>query len=75
MKTTPIFIATAALLLSTSAFAASNDFTKADTNGDGRVTPEELVVAIPEMTDAKFKAADANGDGVLSQEEYEVAMK
>ena len=75
MKKTPIFIAATALLISTSAFAATDDFAKVDANGDGRITLEELVVAMPDATEDKFKAADANGDGSLSKEEFDVAMK
>jgi len=53
----------------------SDDFTKVDSDGDGRVTFEELIAAMPGVTEDKFKAADTNGDGALSSEEYAAAMK
>ncbi len=74
MKKTPILFV-AALFVSTAAYAGSDNFDKADANGDGRVTFEELVAAMPGVTEDKFKAADTNGDGALSSEEYAAAMK
>ncbi len=74
MIKTPILFAATALLISTAAIAAKGDFAKVDTDGDGRVTLEELVVAVPEATEDNFKVADANGDGTLSPEEYSAAM-
>jgi len=75
MKKTPILFAAAVLLVSTTAYAASDAFSKVDTDGDGRVTPEELVAVAPDITADKFKVADANGDGTLSPEEYAAAMQ
>jgi len=74
MKKIPILFA-ATLFVSTAVYAGSDDFAKVDTDGDGRVTPEELVAAVPEVTADTFKAADANGDGALSPEEYAAAMQ
>jgi len=74
MTKTPILFA-AALFVSTAAFAGSDNFTKVDSDGDGRVTFEELVAAMPGVTADKFKAADTNGDDALSSEEYAAAMQ
>ena len=40
---------------------------KADANGDGRVSFEELVAKKPGFPEETFTRADANGDGVLSE--------
>lgn len=39
---------------------------QADTNADGSVTFDELVVVAPNMTKERFAQLDRNGDGVLS---------
>lgn len=74
MKKIPYILAATALLVSSTAFAAGAGFAKVDANGDGRVTFEEISVAMPEVSEEIFKAADINKDGALSQEEYSEAM-
>lgn len=44
-----------------------------DGDGDGMVSYTELLVAMPEMTEAEFQALDADGDGLLSPEELAAA--
>lgn len=44
-----------------------------DTDGDGMVSYTEMVVAMPELTEAEFLALDANGDALLSVDELAAA--
>ncbi|MBF9060706.1 hypothetical protein HKCCSP123_16110 [Rhodobacterales bacterium HKCCSP123] len=44
-----------------------------DTDGDGMVSYTELLMALPEITEAEFRALDADADGLLSPEELTVA--
>ena len=64
----------ATLLLSTSAFAATGDFSKIDANADGKITLEEGMKLHPDWTDSAFKALDTNADGALNELEYETAV-
>ncbi len=48
-------------------------FTKADKNGDGKLSREEAA-ALPSVA-ANFEKVDANADGSLSAEEFSKAMK
>jgi Ca2+-binding EF-hand superfamily protein len=65
------FLALAGLVaFSSSAFAAEEKKGKADTDGDGAISKEELA-AVPEKMQAKLKEHDKDGDGALSKEEYE----
>ena len=55
-------------------------FKKADTDGDGQITKDELAAALPQdgngpSVDDIFTDADTNGDGVISQSELEASMK
>ena len=43
--------------------------TKLDTDGDGKVSFEEMKAAFPGVTEEKFKARDKNGDGFLTNDE------
>jgi hypothetical protein len=61
----------AALLLSTAAFAATADFAKIDANADGKITLEEGMKLHPDWTADAFMILDKDGDGMLSQTEYE----
>jgi hypothetical protein len=49
--------------------------TDADTNGDGVLTLDEALVAIPEITASTFIELDLNGDGALDAEEIEAARE
>ncbi|MBI5091541.1 MAG: EF-hand domain-containing protein [Candidatus Hydrogenedentes bacterium] len=42
---------------------------KADKNGDGKVTYEELKAVIPQLTTERYKEMDHTGDGVLTKED------
>jgi hypothetical protein len=64
----------AALLLSSAAFAATGDFSKIDTNGDGKITLQEGMILHPDWTESSFKALDTNADGALNELEYETAV-
>jgi EF hand len=60
-----------AALVSVSSVAFAKDKAAAaspDTNGDGKVSKEEIA-AQPADVQTKLKAADANGDGELNAEE------
>ncbi|MEM7444036.1 MAG: EF-hand domain-containing protein [Pseudomonadota bacterium] len=73
MKKTPIAMALAALVASSAAIAAEGDFVAADTNVDGVLSLDEVLVMHPDATEETFISADVNGDGVLSEEEYNAA--
>jgi opacity protein-like surface antigen len=86
MKNLPLVAAaTAALTLATAVFAADNAkpnraFSKADTNGDGKVSEAEYVAAVKDKTEetkakTAFARRDANKDGALSADEFKVAGK
>jgi hypothetical protein len=73
MTHTRIVALAATLLLSTTAFAATGDFSKIDANADGKITLEEGMKLHPDWTAQSFKALDKDGDGALSQAEYNTA--
>ena len=58
-----------AALFAAPAFA----MTALDANGDGLVTFEEFLAAVPTVTEESFIAIDANGDGAIDAEEYAAA--
>lgn len=63
-------IATAALAaLGTAALAQDMD-----ADGDGLITYEELIVAMPDVTEETFTLADTNVDGGLDPDEYQAAI-
>lgn len=64
---------TAALLLSTAAFAAPGDFAKIDANADGKITLEEGMKLHPDWTADAFMILDKDGDGMLNQTEFDSA--
>jgi len=70
-------ILTTAAALSTiafvSAYAEGMNFETVDTDKSGAISMQELVTAMPTVTDAQFKAADLDGNGELSKEEFEKA--
>jgi PRC-barrel domain/EF hand len=75
MTKSPRMVALAAtLLLSTTAFAATGDFSKIDANADGKITLEEGMKLHPDWTESAFKSLDTNADGSLNQLEYETAV-
>jgi hypothetical protein len=49
-------------------------FKDLDTNKDGKITIEELVIVFVNITPEQFKALDKNGDGTLDEKEFK-AMK
>lgn len=60
----------AASLLSTSAFAQTAlTFADVDTDGDGRLSYEELVVVWPDLTQEDFANADVEGVGSVTPEQ------
>jgi len=58
-------------LTGTTAFA----LTEVDTNGDGMASYDELLAAVPELTEDAFTLIDANGDGMVDAEEYAAAQE
>lgn len=56
------------------AMAATGDFTKIDTNSDGKITLEESMKMHPDWTAEAFKKLDTNADGSLNELEYETAV-
>lgn len=65
----------AGFLFATPVLAASEDFEKADADGDGKLTMEEAAVSMPDLTQEQFESADVDGDGMLSLEEFEALEK
>lgn len=47
--------------------------TELDADGDGLVTMDEIVAALPEVTEETFTLMDMNGDGTLDDEELALA--
>ncbi|MEX0583998.1 MAG: EF-hand domain-containing protein [Sneathiella sp.] len=70
-------ISTAAItfLAAAPALAAAPEFQAIDTDGNGAVSFEELVIVMPDTTKDQFAAADIDQDGELSKEEYTAAVK
>jgi len=66
-KTSIILAATAALLASSIAFAATPSFKKADTNADGMVDASKYAAI---KSERKMADLDKNGDGNLDKKEY-----
>ncbi len=71
---------TKGLSITTAAFAVSLPLTALavtledmDTNGDGVVTMDEFMTAMPEVDPDLFSAIDVNSDGVLDAEEIDAA--
>lgn len=52
---------------------AAQAMKKADTNGDGKLTFEELAAVRPKLTKERFALMDRNGDGVLDKADREAA--
>jgi Ca2+-binding EF-hand superfamily protein len=59
-------------------------FKKLDTNGDGKLSPEEFkqfgqrsekAKSHPEMAEKMFKRLDTNGDGYISFEEFKAGLQ
>lgn len=62
-------IAAAGLVFGTAASAME----ALDTNGDGVVSYEEMLAAVPTVTEEAFITIDTNGDGTLDADEYAAA--
>lgn len=60
--TVPLFV------ISIATAAAAQD-ASIDTNGDGMYSYPELLVLMPEMTEADFTVLDGDGDGLLNADE------
>jgi hypothetical protein len=45
-----------------------------DSDGDGMVSYGEMLVAMPDMTEAEFQALDTDGDGLLDADEVSAAQ-
>lgn len=57
-------------LMSAPVFAQSEDFSAADTNGDGQISYEEAAIVFDGLTEDEFKAADTDGNGSLNEDEF-----
>jgi hypothetical protein len=50
-------------------------FKDIDNNKDGKITPIELCVMLPDLTLPKFKEYDKNGDGYLNEREFSTVKR
>jgi hypothetical protein len=50
-------------------------FKDIDNNKDGKITPIELCVMVPDLTIQKFKEYDKNGDGCLNEREFSAVKR
>jgi hypothetical protein len=51
------------------------DFNDVDANKDGKITPVELSILIPDITLDQFRQHDANHDGYLNRAEFSEAVR
>jgi Ca2+-binding EF-hand superfamily protein len=75
MKKLLISTATITLLAAAPALAAAPDFKTIDTDGNGSVSFEELIVVMPDTSKEQFASVDLDKSGELSMEEYTAATK
>ncbi|MAZ03598.1 MAG: hypothetical protein CMN56_10705 [Sneathiella sp.] len=75
MKKFLISTAAVTVLAAAPALAAAPDFQSIDTDGNGAVSFEELVVVMPDTSKDQFASADLDQNGELSKEEYDEAVK
>lgn len=68
----PLLIAAAIIGVVAASYAMGQAETL-DADGDGMVTYTELLMVMPEVTEAEFSALDANSDGMLDSEELAAA--
>lgn len=62
-------------VLATSSIAMAQEAMPVDADGDGMITPAELMEAFPDVNEDMFTAADTDGDGMLSMEEFAAAQE
>ena len=75
MKKTALTIAALiGLSFTGGAFAQGTDFATLDTNADGEISFEELLVVLPDLTEAEFAMLDTDGSGGLSEQEFQVLL-
>lgn len=65
--------ATSALVLTFAAGSAFAEMAELDTDGDGMISYEEMIAAVPDVTEDTFASLDMNADGSLDSEEYAAA--
>ncbi len=68
-----ILMNTAAVFSLAVAATAMSAQTEIDTNGDGYLSQDELLVAYPAMTEENFAAMDTDKDGAVSLDEMKAA--
>lgn len=74
-KTVMTLAAVLGLSAAAPALAQGVDFDSLDGNLDGKISFEELQVALPDVTQDDFTVLDTDGDGALSREEFAVLLE
>lgn len=65
--------ATSALVVMVASGAAFADMAELDTDGDGMISYDEMIAAVPDVTEDTFATLDTNADGSVDSEEYAAA--
>lgn len=72
MRLTAISCAVIAL---TAGAAFAQNFTEIDSDGDGKLTIEEVRQLYPNVKQEGFDMVDTNGDGAVDEAEYDAAQE
>ena len=74
MKPLALLAYAGSLAMAGMVFAADDNFTAADQNGDGVLSAAEVALAMPDATPEAFRAADTDQSGTLTEAEFVAAI-